>query len=186
MVVAASGVTDLCGLLADGQGVEGGDDLALAITFTVFGIPMVAVVAAWVRRDLRRGPDERQSAGWAAYVTLASLTTLIVAMSAAGELVSAVLGGHFTQWAVVARLLVWGLLWWVHWLFSERLPSESRRQPHRALGSLIGLCASIAGLTWLLGSAVTTMMGDDGGAVVVGVHDELAAAAGCFAAGVAV
>lgn len=188
MVVAATGVTDLCGQLVDAQSVRGGGgaDLARALTFTVFGIPMVAVVAAWVRRDLRRDADEKRSWGWGIYVTLASLTALVVAMGAAGEVISAALDGRVAQPASFVRLVVWALVWWVHWLLGERLLAVSARQPHLALGSLIGLGTSITGLVWLLGAAITTMMGDVEGAVVVGARNELAAAGACLAVGVPV
>lgn len=154
MIVAASGLADLVGLLFEEP--PAGDDsvLARALTFSVFGIPMLVLTAVWSRRHLRRDPEEARSLGWLAYLTAAALTALVVAMTALHDVVSGTLGGSGFDGAAFVRLVVWGGLWWLHWYVSQRFLDAGRRQLQLVLGSLIGLATSLAGLVALLGVAV--------------------------------
>src|SRR5450830_1320783 len=82
LIVAAVGLSELLGLPFQQTTLAGDNSSAVAraLTFTVFGIPMFLLLAAWSRRHLQRDPDEAQSVGWAFYLTVAPLTALIVAM----------------------------------------------------------------------------------------------------------
>ena len=86
------------------------------------------------------GPtDEPRSFGWAAYVTLASLTSLVVAMTGLDRVLTWVTGLEEYDGRALAGLLVWGGLWAAHWWIDTRTtprehargarPARDRRTP---------------------------------------------------------
>lgn len=185
MVVVATGLAELLGLLVDQPSIAGDDRTALArsLTFTVFGLPMLALAAAWTRRNHRRDPDEAESLGWVVYLTGVALTALVLAMTGVHEAASTALSGDGLAGAGLAQGLVWAGVWWGHWLLAHRMLEPGRRLVLLFLGSLIGLVVSVVGLVLLLSAAaealiVTTdvlvltarsALAEAGAAVLVGV-----------------
>jgi hypothetical protein len=178
LVVVAVGLSGLLGRTLDRDPIVAADDVELArsLAFTVVGVPLYAAVALWSRRRLVEDPLERLSFGWAFYVTAASITSLIVAMT----------GLHATLvWAVgigpddplaLARLLVWGLVWGVHWWVHLRLVPAVRSQVHHLAGSLTGLVTAATGLAGLLGAALWTLFFSGSDVVMSGGDEALRAA----------
>ena len=188
MVVAATGLADLAGLIFD-EPLLAGDDrsvLARALTFSIFGVPMFAAAAAWTRRRHRADPDEASSLGWAAYLTIAPLTALLVAMSALHDVVSTGMEGDGFDGRAFVTFVVWTALWVGHWLVSQRLLAPSRRQVHLLLGSLTGLVTSVTGLVQLLGAATATLLLDGSGALAGSGPGPLAAGVATVVIGVPV
>jgi LPXTG-motif cell wall-anchored protein len=153
-------VSDLLARAVDRPDVGADDsDLARILAFTLFGLPMVTAVAAWTRRELRRDPAERMSVGWAVYLTFASLTALVNAMVATHEGLAEAFAGRL-DWAELIRATIWAAVWAGHWVLGERLLAEHARAPHLAVGALIGLGVTVAGLIWFGGAVVTSALGD--------------------------
>lgn len=188
MIVAAVGLAELLGLLVAEPALAGDDGttLARALTFTVFGLPMFALLAAWSRRRLRQDPDEAASLGWAFYVTVAPLTALIVAMVALHSVVSTGLADTRLDAGALAQLVVWAAVWLAHWIVAGRLLAADRRQVQLVLGSFIGLATTVVGLVLLLGASVDALLVDPAGTLLVGRQDPLAGAAATVAVGVPV
>ena len=187
MIVAAVGLSDLLGLLFQ-EPVLAGDDssaLALALTFSVFGIPMFVLMAVWSRRRLQQDRDEVGSLGWAFYATVAPLTALVVAMTALHNVVSAALGGQRFDWPALCQFVVWSAVWLVNWIVADRMLDADRRQGQLVLGSLIGLGTSIAGLVLLLGASLDALLLDEASTLLVQQHP-LAQAAATVVVGVPV
>ncbi|WP_407342677.1 DUF5671 domain-containing protein [Pengzhenrongella phosphoraccumulans] len=188
MIVAAVGLSELLGLLFSPPALAGDDrtTLARALTFTVFGLPMFALLAVWSRRRLQQDPDEARSLGWAFYLTVAPLTALVVAMVALHAVVATALAEQRLDGIALSQLVVWALVWLAHWLVAGRLLAAERRQAQLVLGSLIGLATTVAGLVLLLGASVDALLVDQANTLLVGTRNPLATAAATVVVGVPV
>ena len=188
MVVASVGLSDLLGMLFQKPSLVGGDNstLARALTFSLFGIPMFVLLAAWSRRRLQQDPEETRSLGWAFYATVAPLTALVVAMTALHGLVSAALADHRFDGSALTQLVVWFAVWLVHWIMASRMLDPDRRQGQLVLGSLIGLGTTVAGLVWLLGVSLDALLVDRASTLLVQQQQPLAQAGATVVVGVPV
>ncbi|MGM0384462.1 MAG: DUF5671 domain-containing protein [Actinomycetota bacterium] len=179
-VIAAIGVADLLGRLL-GADAPGGETLARTLSFTLVGLPLAALLAWWTRRTILSDHEEGASSGYAAYLTLAALITLVVAATALQGVLSALLRGHFDGGAL-ATFLVWGALWFLHWVLARRTLGE-RGWPHLLLGSLVGLVWAVVALGLLLGASLEALLLDGGDQVVVGTTRQLAGHGAALAVG---
>lgn len=188
MIVASAGVSELLGLLVSEVALTGDDSstLARALTFSVFGVPMYALLAVWSRRRLRQDRDEARSVGWAFYATVAPLTALVVAMTAFSDVLSAALSGQRFEWAALFQFAVWFAVWLAHWIVANRILDADRRQAQLVLGSHIGLITSVVGLVTLLGTSLDALLQNEAGTVLVEQQHPLAQAAATVAVGVPV
>ncbi len=140
LVVVAIGFTGLLEqLLGAGDGVvrRASTDAARAIAFVVVGTPVYIGIAAWVNRQLD-DPRERQSFGLSFYLTATLITGLLVAGYAAFELLSWAFGVTDFDEASLARGVVWGLIWLIHWFLIDRY-LEVRGEGHILAGSALSL-----------------------------------------------
>ena len=146
----------LIGRLLDVEGTAGEDPTALAVStaFTVVGVPLFTLLVVWTRRSLRADPREAHSRGWRLYITVAALTSLVMAMSNAQGVLSWATGLRGYDPSALAGFVVWGLLWFGHWYVDRRLTGAPEFSLHRLLGSVVGLVASVAGAAALLGDVV--------------------------------
>lgn len=185
VIVAATGLSGLLGLVFHGPVLAGGDRSALAraLTFSVFGVPMFVLLAAWSRRRLQQDPEEARSLGWACYLTLAPLTAVIVAMTSLHTVVSAALGGRRFDGPALAQFAVWFVVWLLHWIVANRMLDADRRQPQLALGSLIGLGVCVSGLVMLLAASLETLLLDEAGTLLLQQEPPLARSAATLVVG---
>lgn len=188
MIVATVGVSDLFGLLFREPALAGDDTSAVAqaLTFSVFGVPMFALLAVWSRRCLKQDPEEARSFGWAFYATVAPLTALVVAMTALHSVVSAALGGQRFDWPALFEFFVWFAVWLVHWIVANRMLDTDRRQAQLVVGSLIGLGTSVTGLVLLLGASLDAFLQNEASTLLVRQEHPLAQAAATVAVAVPV
>ncbi|MGC1209307.1 MAG: DUF5671 domain-containing protein, partial [Ornithinimicrobium sp.] len=84
LAVAAAGLVGLLTPLLERSPtlVDRPAELARSITFTVIGVPVAAGLILWTRQRIVHDPNEVRSLGWTAYLTVASLTALVVSMVA--------------------------------------------------------------------------------------------------------
>jgi hypothetical protein len=184
-VVVASGLAGLLGRLLQRPALAAGDDLALArdLAFVVVGGPLLVTLALWARRELARDADEARSTAWAAYVTAASLTSLLLAMSRLDGVLRWATGLHPYDGAAVAGLIVWGGAWAAHWWLDRRVTSAGRSRVHHLAGSLVGLVVAATGLGRLLAAALRPLLGLSGTAVLASADRALVAAVVTLAVG---
>lgn len=167
--VSAVGVAGLIGRLFDLGHViaENKTDLARDITFSIVGIPLYLLVGRWTKRTLSEDPSERRSIAWNLYLSIVSLTALITTMTAAyGILLWAITDQDF-RGQQLSRLLVWGLVWMVHWQLIERTSREEESRAHFIIGSLIGLGTTSVGFGNLISSVAQLLMGSDEKSVLI-------------------
>jgi hypothetical protein len=173
VVVSAVGLAGLLGRLVEPHALATSGDafLARSVAFAVVGVPLLALVGGWVRRDLRADPGERESSGWVAYVTLASLVSLVVTMFAADGLLLWAFGVGSFDGQDLGNVVVWGAVWGVHWWLGARLVPPGLAQGLYLLGSLVGLLVSAAGLGTVLAGVLEQFFGVARPALVVGEAD---------------
>lgn len=172
LVVAATGVSGLLGRVLERPLAASESELALAVAFTVVGVPLYVVVAAWSRRMLRTVPGESRSLGWAFYATAATLTSLVVAAFGLNAVLRSATGLRPYDNADLAQLLVWGGVWTAHWWVDRRVTPADRARVHHLAGSLIGLATAATGLATLLAGAIAALAGLGSDAAELAGRDE--------------
>jgi len=141
LIVVAFGLTGLLEqmLQSGADVVQRGrnTDAARAIAFVVVGVPVYLGVATWVNRQLD-DPRERQSFGLSFYLTATLVTGLLVAGYAAFDILRWAFGVVEFDESSLARGLVWGLIWLIHWFLIDRY-LEVRGEGHLLAGSAVSL-----------------------------------------------
>ena len=170
LVVVGIGLSGLLGRLLERDVLLTADevDLARNLAFTVVGVPVFVGVALWSRRRFLADADEARSLGWAFYVTAASLTALVLAMTGLGQVLEWATGLNDYSGHGLAAFLVWGALWGAHWWLDARVTPPEHSRVHHLAGSLIGLATAATGLAGVLGAALRSLLGLEGGAVLAG------------------
>ena len=188
LITAALGLSGLLGRLLDRATLVAADhtDLARNVSFVIVGIPLYIVIASWTRRKLSTDPGEVKSLGWGLYITLATLTSLIVAMFALHDILSWAVGIQSYSGPSLARFIVWGALWSTHWWLSDRLTPPESSRVHRLIGSLIGLVIVIVGLSNLLTSVIQRVLKLGADVLFLGGVDPIKKSAVTFAVGIPV
>ncbi len=173
LVVSAVGVSGLAAEVLGRDTLVTGDraGLALSVAFTVVGLPLLAGAALWSRRGLAADPAEARSFAWTAYITVATLTCVGVAMGALHGTLTAATGLEPYDAGAPARFVVWGSLAAVHLWLDARLTPAEHAQPHRLLGSLAGLGTSAAGVALLLSGTIEALL-DLGGSTLLAEDDD--------------
>lgn len=156
IIVVAIGLSGLLGRLLDRGTLVAADQTALArdVSFVVVGIPLYIVVGLWTRKKFLADSAEVQSFGWGFYFTAAPLTFLVGAMFALHDtFIWAFANGRYSA-PSLARLIVWGVLWALHWWLDVRLTPARSSRSHHLIGSLIGLGTVVFGLGEFLTSLI--------------------------------
>jgi hypothetical protein len=168
VVVSGVGVAGLLGQLLDrGRLVAATpEESARNAAFVAVGLPLAVALAVWVRRSVVRDARERESLVWAGYLTVASLTALIVAMTAAHDTLAWAVGVEPYSGHALGRLVVWSGLWGCHWWVDLRLTPDGHSLPHLLAGSLAGLATATMGFVGLLAGVLVQVLGLAGQALV--------------------
>lgn len=170
LVVLGIGLSGLLGRLLERDALVASDEVGLArdLAFTVVGGPLFVGLALWSRRRLAGDPAEARSLGWGLYVTAASLTSLLVTMTALSQVLRWAAGLEEYDGRALARIVVWGGLWGAHYWADARVTPRARQRVHHLVGSLIGLVTAATGLAWLLSGALRVLLGLQGEQVIAG------------------
>jgi hypothetical protein len=169
LFASATGVTGLLGRLLDRGDVLVEDEAALALqlTLTLIALPLWVLLGRWSWRRLHSAPAEARSAGWAAYLTVVGLVSLVVAMTAWHEALSALVGSSRGDGgSALARALVWSLVWGMHHWWGPRITPHQHLRPLHLVGSLIGLGTAATGLVRLVSAALHVLLGLGGDSIV--------------------
>lgn len=148
VIISAIGVSGLIGRLIRIGVVLNTDrgNLAMESAFTLVGVPLLVVVAMWVRKSLSKDPEEAQTLIWNLYLTAISILSLILTIDAQMNLY----GGIFTDDPVrgknISQLFVWGAVWLFHFRMHNRIGRFENSLGEHLIGSLIGLAFSFVGL----------------------------------------
>ena len=167
--VSAAGVAGLIGRLFDIGHViaESRTDLARDISFTIVGFPLYLLVGRWTKKTLSDDSSERRSVAWNLYLSVVSLTALITSLTAAYGILMWALGEESFRGQQLSRLLVWGLIWIVHWQLIRATSRDEESRAHYLAGSLIGLGVLAVGLANLISSVTQLLVAQDEKSVLI-------------------
>ena len=131
--------------------------IAMSLAFTLVAVPVYVGLTIYTTRHLEDDAQERDSLGWAIYITVALLASLVAVMS----ILATVLGDALTE-SIVDRLLlihvaVWGGVWVGHWFAALRWKPGVGTNVHLLLGSAVGLIATVIGTATLVATALETV-----------------------------
>ena len=134
---------------------------ARSISFVVVGLPIYVGLAFYTARRLASDPNEQRSAGWAFYLIIALIGSLIASMSLIGALLSDIAGGDGPGRGVRIHAFVWSTVWAAHWIVAQRYAPPRGAQIHLLLGSAIALI-------WAFTGAIATVT-----ALLSTIYDEM-------------
>ncbi|GAA5162204.1 DUF5671 domain-containing protein [Ornithinimicrobium tianjinense] len=190
LVAAAAGVTGLLG-----RGLDRLDDaptlvvddstLALQLALTIIATPIWLVLARWTHRRAVADPRELSSLGWAAYLTLAGLISLVTAMVGWTRTLWMLAGAEDYRGTSAALATVWTLVWAGHLWWGRRGTPRGHLLARDLLSALVGLATAASGLASLVAATVRLLTGLDGEPIVGGGTTSLLRAAAVLAVGAA-
>ncbi len=140
------GITGVAEVIIDDLGgwTRDTDLLARSVAFLIVGLPVLVGLALFTRSRLRSDPAEGRSFGWAFYLTVALIGSLIGVVSEASRLLSHALTGDGLLGIALVGLVAWGAVWAGHRLIADRHGDASRMWGERILGSFVGLSVGLA------------------------------------------
>ena len=172
LVLAAVGaVVAVQELIGTSGGAE--DDrsaLAFGLALVIVAGPAYGLLLRLARRRLGAPSGERASFGWAAYLNLSLLVSLVVTTVTAQQFLEGVTGVDDFEVGALVPVVVWGAVWAMHWFWLRAaygLPGDA----HLAAGSLTGLITLVigaGGLVFVAGDEIYSGLVDD---VPIG-HDD--------------
>lgn len=172
LFAAASGLTGLLRRLmaqlldTDATIVASSSALALNLTLTIVALPLWAGLAWWTQRRLTSEPGEVASLGWAAYLTLVGVVTVITAMVGWHGTLLMLLDRDPLAGSLPAQAVVWTLAWAGHHWWARRVHPSAGLRGQQLLGTLIGLVTAAAGLIMMLASGLRPLLGLSGSQLV--------------------
>lgn len=184
MIVAAVGLSELLAAALPDAGTviaqsEPATRLARPLAFVIVGLPAFLLLWRFTRRQIEENPAERDSLGWAFYVTVAMVIALVIIMVSGIAVLRWILGVADYSPTALAFLLVWSAVWAGHWVFgySQSEPSQMRLQ--LAAGSAAGLWTTAGAAAFALGVSLQALYDQLFSTVIVGsfsnvVRDALA------------
>ena len=120
---------------------------ALSISFVFVGLPVFVGLAFYTARRLRVDPREQHSTGWAAYLTIVLIGSLVTVMSLTGALLAELLDERSIDRTVGIYAVIWALVWAGHWWVARRKGDPQHLHAQLLLGSAAGLIVTFTGIT---------------------------------------
>ena len=159
---------------------RGSADFARALTFTVVGGPLFVLMAFWTRRRLEAEPGERDSLGWAFYLTVSLLIALAVVMTVGVQVLRWGLSDGDLDTTDISHGIVWAAVWVLHWVITRSAIDPARMSAHVLVGSAAGLGVLAGSVAMALGAALNSLYSELLETVLVDDLDELLLGAAAF------
>jgi len=158
VIISGFGVSGLLGRTLDFGKViaESRTDLARNLSFAIVGVPLVYLFARWSNKNLREDSTERTSLAWHAYLTITSITSLVIALNGLHDTLSWLIGNDAYRGNAVAQLLIWSVIWFFHLRLSREAGDANRAQ--YLIGSGIGLSILAVGLGGLVANTLEQLI----------------------------
>lgn len=158
VIISGFGVSGLLGRTLDFGKViaESRTDLARNLSFAIVGVPLVYLFARWSNKNLREDSTERTSLAWHAYLTITSITSLVIALNGLHDTLSWLIGNDAYRGNALAQLLIWSVIWLFHLRLSREAGDANRAQ--YLIGSGIGLSILTVGLGGLVANTLEQLI----------------------------
>lgn len=130
---------------------------AISIAFVIVALPVYVGLALYSKRQLRDDPQEQRSVGWAFYITVALIGSLLASMSLIGGVLAGVAGDDGFDRSLVFHAVTWTVIWAGHWWVAQRWEPKRNTQIHLVLGSAVGLIWTFTGAAATLVAALSTV-----------------------------
>lgn len=158
VIISGVGVSGLLGRTLDFGKViaESRTDLARNLSFAIVGVPLVYLFARWSAKNLREDVTERSSLAWQAYLTITSITSLVIALNGLHDTLSWLIGNDPYRGNALAQLLIWSVIWLFHLRLSAHAGEANRAQ--FLIGSGIGLSILAVGLGGLVANTLEQLI----------------------------
>jgi hypothetical protein len=162
LIVVAVGLTGLIGRMLSQATFVVVDQAALArnISFVVVGLPILIGLVIWLKNQHQVNESERKSFAWGFYLTVISVFSLLVSLTAANQILRWIVQLDDYSSQAVAQLIVWSAIWVGHWRLVRNFADQKQMQINYLVGSFIGLFLGIVGLTGLISSAINSLLID--------------------------
>jgi len=155
VAIGLGGLIDAA-LPESGELVDSSADAARSISFVIVGLPILAGLAVYTARRLKADSREQESTGWAFYLTVALLSSLLVTMALVGAAFSEIASGDTPERTTTITAVIWAGIWTAHWLILRRFPPKGA-QVHVLAGSAIGLIWAFTGAIATVSALATTI-----------------------------
>lgn len=162
LILVAIGLSDLLALtLPEAVTIAQNTDqvIARSLAFIIVGVPVLIGLALWATRSHRDDPTEATSFAWSAYLSIATITALVVTSVAALSIAEWALGVESFDPESMSRLLVWGAVFGAHWRLNAVAVPAERMRFHRVVGSAIGLGGLAVGVWAMLAAVLRDLYG---------------------------
>ena len=188
IVVSAIGLSGLLGRVLEHSTLvlANRTDLARNLSFVVVGVPLYIALALWTRRKFAEDASETESFGWSFYITLVSITSLIIGMFALHDELSWAVRINDYRGPALARLIIWGTVWAGHWWVHLRFTPTASSRAHHLLGSLIALGTVVIGLDQVFAGTIHRIWNFGGTAIFLSHGDPILRGAATLLVGASV
>jgi len=158
VIISGVGVSGLLGRTLDFGKViaESRTDLARNLSFAIVGVPLAYLFSRWSIRNLREDTTERSSLAWQAYLTITSITSLVIALNGLHDTLSWLIGNDPYRGNALAQFVIWSSIWFFHLRLSANAGEANRAQD--LIGSGIGLSILAVGLGGLVANTLEQLI----------------------------
>ncbi len=163
VVISATGVSGIISRIIgfSNEIVSSQSALARDTSFSLVGIPLLILVARWVRKSVAEDKLEIKTFGWNIYFVAISIVSLIVTMIAANAVLTWLVAGENFNSGSVARFIVWMPVWFLHYRLHAHLIFGPGLTNTLIIGSVIGLVTVVTGAIETLQNLINLIFGSE-------------------------
>lgn len=132
-------------------------DLARWMSFAVIGVPLVAIIYRWIKREFYRNPNTKDSPVWQIYLLLATAASLMLWFVPLQNALQTFAGAPYSPRSVSSTAIAF-FVWAIH-INLLRGYTSVITNIHFFFGSFVGFAGTAISLISFLDSGISTLMG---------------------------
>lgn len=139
VVITCLGLAGLLTLLIDNQSSSYDDKLSAArwLSFVFIGIPVIAIISRWIKKDFTKDLGASQEPAWQIYLLAGSTLSLLIWFIPLSSALEWLAGGEYQPRALAQSLVAFAV--WVIHLQLIKLHQSIIANIHRFIGWFVGL-----------------------------------------------
>ena len=134
-------------------------DLARWMSFSVIGIPVIAIIARWVKRDFAQHPEAKLRPAWQIYLFAGSTSSLLLWFIPLQSYLKIFAGAEYRPRALSQAIIAF-LVWLIHMVIIRGINSLPVNA-HRFIGWFSGATSIVVGAVTLLDHGIKTVVDFD-------------------------